>query len=346
MQKILSILTFLLLFTLISQTLHVFAEQSESQSTLPVTVDNFTRAETDTYYQNYVNQGAFGKFHHIRNPTPIDKQDVIRMNRDTLYSIAVFDLETPVTITNPDAEGRFVSLMIVNQDHYIPVPVVYDSGEFTLTQEEIGTRYVAVIGRIFADANDPQDIKKANEVQDQIKVEQESAGTFEAPNWDPESLAQLRDALNVLAATMTDTSRSFGSKDEVDPVSHLIGTAYGWGGNPAKDASYINVVPEKNDGKTPYTLTVKDVPVDGFWSISLYNGQGFFEENEYGAYSVNNVTADKNDDGSVTIHFGGDPESSNFLPIMDGWNYVVRLYKPGPQILSGEWEFPSPEPVK
>ena len=40
-----------------------------------------------------------------------------------------------------------------------------------------------------------------------------------------------------------------------------------------------------------YRLTVRDVPVDGFWSISVYNADGFFEPNERGAYSVNNITA-------------------------------------------------------
>jgi hypothetical protein len=68
------------------------------------------------------------------------------------------------------------------------------------------------------------------------------------------------------------------------------------------------------------------VPVDAFWSISVYNRDGFFEENEIGVYRVNNITGQPNPDGSFTMHFGGDPESTNFLPISDGWNYAVRLY--------------------
>ncbi len=43
----------------------------------------------------------------------------------------------------------------------------------------------------------------------------------------------------------------------------------GWGGNPARDATYLAVTPAKNDGKTVHRLTVKDVPVDAFWSISV-----------------------------------------------------------------------------
>ena len=33
------------------------------------------------------------------------------------------------------------------------------------------------------------------------------------------------------------------------------------------------------------------------------------------------------------------------LPIMEGWNYAVRLYRPRPEILDGSWKFPSAEPT-
>jgi hypothetical protein len=101
----------------------------------------------------------------------------------------------------------------------------------------------------------------------------------------------VREALLMLAATLPDTNRMFGPKDQVDPVRHLIGTATGWGGNPEKDAMYLTVVPSKNDGTTVYKLTAKDVPVDGFWSISVYNAKGYFEKNQYDAYTLNNITA-------------------------------------------------------
>jgi hypothetical protein len=47
----------------------------------------------------------------------------------------------------------------------------------------------------------------------------------------------------------------------------------------------------------------------------------------------------------VTVHFGGDPKAPNFLPITPGWNYIVRLYRPRPEVLEGKWRFPKPEPV-
>jgi hypothetical protein len=104
---------------------------------------------------------------------------------------------------------------------------------------------------------------------------------------------------------------------------------------------YLTVTPERNDGTTRYTLTVRDVPVDGFWSISVYNRDGYFEPNDAEAYSVNSVTAKKAADGSVVVEFGGSDSKVNCLPITPGWNYTVRLYRPRPEILDGTWTFPA-----
>jgi hypothetical protein len=126
----------------------------------------------------------------------------------------------------------------------------------------------------------------------------------------------------------------------------LIGTAFAFGGNPEKDALYLNVTPSKNDGTTVHRLTVKDVPVDAFWSVSVYNTEGYFQKNALDAYSINSVTAKKNTDGSVSIQFGGcDGKTPNCLPIMPGWNYMVRLYRPRAEIINGTWKFPEARPV-
>jgi len=103
----------------------VWTLQANDDKTVPVTWDTFVRAESDKYFKSYGDLGGFGKFYNIRQPTPIDQQNVIRMNRDTLYSIGVFDLTTPVTITKPDTGDRFQSMMVVNQDEYVPIPVAY-----------------------------------------------------------------------------------------------------------------------------------------------------------------------------------------------------------------------------
>jgi hypothetical protein len=97
---------------------------------------------------------------------------------------------------------------------------------------------------------------------------------------------------------------------------------------------------------TVYKLHAKEVPVDAFWSVSVYNAAGYFEKNPYDAYSLNNITAKKDPDGAITIQFGGcDGKIPNCLPIMPGWNYTVRLYRPRAEILDGKWKFPNPEPA-
>ena len=321
---------------------------STSGNTIPVTGDNFTRAETDTYFANIVKEaGGPGKFFHRCELEPIDKQIVIRGNRDTLYSAAVFDLDAaPVMVTLPDAGKRFMSMIVINEDQYTPA-VYYGAGSHTFTKEQIGTRYLMLALRTFVDPNDPEDLKKVHALQDAVKVSQQSPGTFTIPNWDPVSHKKVRDALLVLYATLPDMNRMFGTKEQVDPVRRLIGSAGGWGGNPDGEATYLNVTPSRNDGKTVYKLTVpSDVPVDGFWSITVYDAEGRFQKNEHDAYSLNNLTAKKSADGSVALQFGGcDGKIANCLPTMKGWNYMVRLYRPRQEILDGTWKFPEARPV-
>jgi hypothetical protein len=178
-------------------------------------------------------------------------------------------------------------------------------------------------------------------------VSQQSPGTFEVPNWDQASLKKVRAALLQLGETISDTRHMFGAREnQVDPVRHLVGTALLWGGLPEKDALYLPVTPARNDGSTVHKLTVKEVPVNGFWSITVYNTEGYLQPNQYNAYSVNTITATKGTDGSVDIQFGGcDGEIPNCLPIVKGWNYTVRLFLPRPEILDGTWKFPEAQHV-
>jgi hypothetical protein len=321
--------------------------QTDPSKPVPVTIDNFARAESDMYFGGLLkDSGGLGKFSHRREPAQIDHQTVIRLNRDTLYSSALFDLDAgPVTISLPEPGKRFMSMQIINQDHYAPM-VVYGKGDTTLTREKIGTRYVAAAVRTLVDPADPADIKQVHALQDAIKVSQKGSGKFEVPNWDPVSQKKVRDALLVLASTTEGFTKAFGTRKEVDPVRHLLGTAAGWGGNPDKDAVYLGMNPAKNDGTTVYKVAVKDVPVNAFWSISVYNAQGYFEKNALDSYTVNSLTGKKGADGAVVVQFGGcDGKIPNCIPIVKGWNYTVRLYRPRAEILSGKWKFPEAKPA-
>ena len=303
-----------------------------------VTIDNFKKAETHYYMKARADAGCFGKLCNERGPMPVDKQEVIRLNRDTPYSAGVFDLSSLVTISMPKTDSRFQSLVVINENHYIKL-VSYKPGNYVLTQKNIGSRYAYVIVRTFMDPNSKADIEETHKIQDKIKVSQNSIGKLELTEWDQPQRQKLHDILLTLGNFLPDSRRSFGTEKEVDPIKHLIATSVGWGGNKDQDAIYLNMNPKDNDGQKAYTLKVKDVPVDGFWSITVYNAKGFYEAPE-SSISVNNITAQKEKDGAITVHFGGDPKESNYLRIMPGWNYIVRLYRPRREILNGKWTFP------
>jgi len=93
-------------------------------------------------------------------------------------------------------------------------------------------------------------------------------------------------------------------------------------------------------------VVVKDVPVDAFWSISVYNAQGYYEKNTLNAYTINSITGKNGADGSTTVLFGGcDGKIPNCIPIVEGWNYTVRLYRPRAEILNGTFKFPEARPA-
>src|SRR5882757_2816384 len=321
--------------------------QTTASSTELVTVENYNRAQTDVNFAGVVKNGGFGKFRHGRELAPPVQQGIIRPNRDTLYSFAIFDLDAgPVTIKLPDGAKRFMAMQVVNEDQYT-TGVHYGAGSHTLTRETIGTRYAIVVVRFLVDFSNKEEIEEAHGLQDAVKSSQDRPGAFEIPNWNEASVKKVKAALLQLGTTVSDTRRMFGANEhQVDPVKHLIGSAMLWGGNPEKDALYLPITPARNDGSTIHKLTVGDVPVDGFWSLTVYNSEGYLQPNPANTYAVNSITAKQASDGSVTIQFGGcDGKAANCIPITPGWNYTVRLFQPRSNLLDGSWRFPEAQPV-
>jgi hypothetical protein len=180
-------------------------------------------------------------------------------------------------------------------------------------------------------------------LQDQVHVAAKSARSFTPTEYDHTTLDATRAAILELAKHVSGFGGAFGSRSEVDPIKHLIGTAAGWGGLPDYEAHYVSVNPGLPVGK--YQLRVRDVPVDAFWSISVYDADGYFPDTGQ-PVSLNNITAARDSNGSHTVHFGDwDASTRNRLPISDGWNYLIRLYRPHPEIINGTWTFPSIEPT-
>ncbi len=308
-----------------------------------VTIDNFVRVASDIEFGKYIElTGGVNAFNHMREPTAIDTQPTIRMNRDTLYSQAIIDISEGAMLVLPETGERYISAQIINQDHFMP-EVFIGGGSYKLDMKTFETPFVMAAIRILVDSSDPEDVAEVHVLQDQLQIEAKSSQPFIVPDYDRKSFENVLKAVIELGRFATDSTRTFGPRNGIDPVKYMIGAAIGWGGLPDDQALYINVEPGLPVGE--YKIEVPaDVPAEEFWSVSLYNADGFFEKNALDAYSVNSVTGTPNDDGSMTVHLGGcDDERLNCLPIMEGWNYIVRLYRPGAAASDGSWSFPTAE---
>ena len=110
------------------------------------------------------------------------------------------------------------------------------------------------------------------------------------------------------------------------------------------------------NGAKPYTVTfAKDLrpPVNGFWSLTLYNEHHFFAPNDLKRYSIGtkNRHIKHHVDGSLTIYVQSDPPDedlrANWLPApKDGdFSLYIRAYWPKVAILDGSWTPPSVQPA-
>ena len=310
-----------------------------------VNVDNYVRAETARMFDGVAAiAGGINRWVHYRQPTPLDGQTVIRMNRDTLYSGAIVDISGGARVTLPEADDRYMSLMVINEDHYVS-QTFHQPGTHELVVEEIGTPYVSLTLRILVDPEDHDDIAAVNALQDAVTLEAASATPYAHPNYDEESLKATYDALVALSSGVPDTTGMFGRMEDVGPVRHLIGTAIGWGGLPEAEAYYYLESEPRVTGR--FTFRLSDVPVNAFWSVTIYNRDGFLEKNPYDSYSINSLTAVHDEDGAVTLNLAPEPDGvTNHLYIMDGWNYALRLYRPRPEVIEGDWVPSEPQLVR
>jgi hypothetical protein len=310
---------------------------------IPVNVDTFAHVETDTMISRILSlTGGLGVFHHDRELAPLEQQPVIRQNRDTLYSVAVVDLADGAELVVPDAGDRYLSVMVINQYHYIN-RVYHHLGTNPLKVADHGSAYVVVAARILFDPTDPADLDDVHRLQDGLEVRAGTQRPFVRPDYDVESHTEVRGALLTLARTLGEFTHAFGRADQVDPVHHLVATAAGWGGLPDDEAAYVGIDPGLPVGR--YRLRLADVPADAFWSVSVYGADGYFVPNGLGVNNVNSVFAVPDDDGAVTVHLGDwGADVPNRIPLHEGWNLLVRLYRPRREDLA-TWEVPAVEPA-
>lgn len=204
-----------------------------------VTRETYIRAETDrTFYNASQLTGGVNRMFSFRNVTPLDRQKVVRMNKDTLYTVALVDTSKGATITVPEMPaGRYFSVLLLDNDHYCP-GVIYTPGTHQLPED---TKYLAINVRIqLLHPDDPADIVLVNQLQDQFILKANSADPFPEPKWDKESLAALTAEYNKEFAKFELYPDGWmGKRGEADETTRHLGCAGAWGLFPNKDAVYI-----------------------------------------------------------------------------------------------------------
>ena len=316
----------------------------------PVTKANYAAAETEVILAEYVRKIAkgtcssgVGTFMHLKKGMDPADRTILRPNFDTLYSFSVLDLESPATVVLPQVD-RYQILEVIDEEHWIPL-IADKPGRYTLTQESVGSRYAFVFVRTQVNMQDPADLKAAGAVQEQIVLEQASKGSFVSPKrYDMKEILALRADYNKRMAPEGVTSEmAFGKKGELSEELRNFGVAVGWGGLPKQGAVYP--FPKVVNSTDPQVLVLKDVPIDprAFWSVTVYDKEGFAVGKNY---NVNSAFAKANDKGEYVIHLGGDPSKDNYLDIYPGWNVAVRIYSPTQTYFNGSWTPPQFQPAQ
>ena len=304
-----------------------------SDGSVKVTRANYPLVETHRQMGiTQRNAGGVNRFEHKRAVPSVDNQPVIRMNRDTLYSMAIIDTTQGATVTLPETNGRYISLMYLDEHHRV-YDMVYEPGAHEIPSH---SDHMYALVRIGIRSGDAADLAEIHALQDQIALSTNSSQAFEPIAFDKASYEKVHHGIldDFKNSGLRDTEKMFGTEDYVDPDRYLMGTAIGWGGATWKDNIYqFSEFFEGFDGRS---TTFKDPKnVGGFWSITVYDKEGFmFNE----VANVNSETAERNADGTFTVHFGCDGKVNN-IPIENDtgmWNAAMRHYTPSQAVMDGQ----------
>ena len=321
------------------------ALKKESSTTKAiVNADNYAFAETEIILGDYVQKIAkatcsdgMGVFMHFRKAMDPKDRTILRPNFDTLYSAAVVDLKSPATITLP-ASDRLQILEVVSAYHWIPL-VTSKPGVYEITEEMVGSRFAFIIIRTQVNMQDPADIERVGDIQDEITIRQKNRGKFvQTKDWDRSQMLSMRSDYQKEKETEGISSEEiFGDKGEISSEMRNIGVAFGWGALTKEGAVYPSISIPGSDEE--FTLVLKDVPMasNAFWSVTVYDKDGFAQGENY---NVNSSFAKQDKDGNYVLNFGKNSAKENFLEIYPGSNATLRIYSPQKPYFDGSWKVP------
>ena len=341
-------------------------------------VRDFPYQETYKYLMAYTQGDATRLNKMLLPPDPVllkaGDDKVVRSNNDTFYNIAFYSLaQGPVVLrSDAPAEDRFVSFQLMDDHNVNFCNLIHPSGAYTLyrgsapavaegelveSPSDIGVVVVRVEVR---DKFDSVDVAAAEQVYRGISIDgptiEEMPVVDRLSVYSDEVAAEANRLLDetFLENPFSEMVVGPGKELGVDAtyLNHAAGTKAAWGGPAVEHSSYESLNDDADgapligaDG--PYTLTTDAPPVDGFWSVTVYDSErgGFFHPNADDRYHINNTTAVPNPDGTYTFVFATRcaPEHVNCIEVPAGkFDLAARYYLPRREILSGDWTIARP----
>lgn len=310
-----------------------------------VTAETFIRAETDNMFAAMINNaGGTNTFFHFRQPTPLDKQTVVRMNRDVLYSGGVFDAKEGLSVTFPQlSDERYASVYIIDNDHYV-VDIIHEPGTYKVKSD---TEFVYIIVRIqVKDSTNKNEIASVNALQNKFKVVSNRGSDFPEFKWNRDSLDALRKTYEAGSKKYDSWAGMMGERGKVNEQTRHFAAAAAWGLLPEYEATYLNYQLAETNSNTCYFANYAVPENNGFWSITVYGDDGYMK-------SDNNVFNQSNthikNDGTFDAYFGSEAvcgKVKNRVDVSSGWNFLFRIYRPGESVLNGSYKLPVVSAVK
>ena len=292
--------------------------------------DNYVVAETDWYFNGVQKKAGVNTWMHD-DPVSIDNQQVIRSNRDVVYSIAIVDVREGATFSVPAADpdnDAFQIIHIMDENHLFH-QVVRRGESITINASDLtaGT-HVYLLSRT-KDNGNYEDTKRR---QAQLHFVAKSNKPYQAKGFTEKDVLAYRDQLvgNVMTGKTSVTGLyGFGATlSDIKDNDYKHAAAVGWGGLPADTAQYLPAI--MGQGSTAcQTWTVPNPNLDykhrgGYWSITTYSAKGWIETDKF---YLSGEKMQDNGDGTSSAYFNC-PDIAISLRVTEGWTAVVRFYEP------------------
>lgn len=303
-------------------TLFVLMALTSMNTFADVTKENYVEAETDWYFSGVQNKTGVNTWMHDA-PVSIDNQQVIRSNRDVVYSIAIVDVSKGATFTVPDSDHyQIIHLM---DELHLSHQVVSRGESLTITSDDINGEYVYLLARTKIAGDDTA------ERQAQLKIDANSARPYQGKGFSEKDVTEMRNKLVmefVEGKVKILEHKSFvKTYDQADPTSYVYATAVGYGGLPSYEAQYLPYVVGGGSDKACQTFNMPKPDLDydngGFFSLTTYDTAGWIVEDNF--YIGHEDMKDNNDTYEIAFNC---PELSHSIDVQEGWTGVWRFYKP------------------